>query len=405
MTTRRTGLARLALMAGLALAAALPPLARAAAPEGFVDALVAEVTEPVALAVPAAGPDRGAVYVAGKEGVLFRIDPAGGAPVPALDLSSRTCTEGERGMLGVAFDPQLEAGFPFVYVYYTAADGGACFNRVSRFPVTDSGAIDAAGETELLRTADLDSDNHNGGDLHFGADGFLYVSVGDNKRDQLAQQRSSFFGKILRVTRDGDPAPGNPWTGKKTADCAATGQTAKKACREVFAVGLRNPFRFAFQPGTSTFLINDVGEHEWEEIDLGAPGANYGWPEREGPCPTGRSEDCPPAKKKYTDPVWSYRHDQPGGECESITAGAFVPESSGWPAAYLGDYLFADYVCATVFRLENPLGAAPAAAPFLTQVGDPWLSAIDMTFDPTDPGRLLYTTYAGEVRALTWGGA
>ena len=132
--------------------------------------------------MPDSGPDRGTVYVAGKAGVLYRIDPASGEPEVALDLSSRTCTGGERGMLGVAFDPELDAGFPYVYVYYTAADGEACVNRVSRFPVSEAGEIDAAVETELLRTADLGSENHNGGDIHFAADGFLYVSIGGNTR-------------------------------------------------------------------------------------------------------------------------------------------------------------------------------------------------------------------------------
>ena len=176
---------------------------------------------------------------------------------------------GERGLLGVAFDPNF-AFNQFVYVYYTTASA-PIHNRVSRF--TAMGDVAAAGsEVVILELENLSSaTNHNGGALHFGPDGTLYVAVGDNANGANAQTLGNRLGKILRFTRTEPFRRSNPFF-----------NTATGANRAIWALGLRNPFTFAFQPGTGRMFINDVGQNTWEEINDGIAGSNYGWPDTEG---------------------------------------------------------------------------------------------------------------------------
>jgi glucose/arabinose dehydrogenase len=385
----------LALVALLSLGSMASALSAATLPTGFSDALLATVPQPIDLAVAPAGPQRGAMFVTGKAGTVHRIAPGSGTARQGLDLRGRTCSEGERRMLGIALDPKFGRGADAVYLYYTARDG-QCRNRLSRFMVRANGTIAAGSEQVLIQTAPLIATNHNGRDIGFGADGNLYVAIGDNARPDLAQQRNTYFGKILRVRTDGSAARGNPYTAKKGAKpCGLKGRTKAKACREIFALGLRNPFQFAFVPGTSTFFINDVGQRTWEEINRSRKGANYGWPLREGPCPQGQSSDCTPAPARFDDPVAFYSH-QTG--CRSITGGAFVPAASDWPEEYRGAYLFGDFVCGKIFMLPSPLGAPGQPIEFATAAGP----MVGFQFDPADPGALLYTSLSGEVRRITY---
>ena len=381
-TWRSRLLAALGLL--LMVVASVPALVRAAVPTGFTDTVVASVTQPIDLAVVAAGPQAGTIYVTSKSGVLNRIPVGSDTAQTALNLEVRTCDEGERGMLGVALDPEFGNGSSAIYLYYTVR-AGECFNRVSRFMVRANGSVNPASEQVLIQTARLEATNHNGGDLGFGLDGNLYISIGDNARSQFAQRKNTYFGKILRITTDGNPASGNPYrTTKDAVACGVQGRAKKAPCAEVFALGLRNPFRFAFEPNSNRFLINDVGQSTWEEIDRGRKGANYGWPLREGPCLQGQSSGCAPAPATYTDPIFSYSHDT---GCDSITAGAFVPDGNGWPAEYQGEYLYADFICEKMFTLSSPFSTDPVSAEFADGMGP----VIDVLFDPTDPGSLLYT--------------
>jgi hypothetical protein len=191
-----------------------------------------------------------------------------------------------------------------------------------------------------------------------------------------------------------DPAPGG-----NTAAHNADG----KKCRETFAWGLRNPFRFAFRPGTSDFYINDVGQGTWEEIDAGAAGADYGWNAREGPCRSGSgaTSDCgqPPG---MTNPIFAYQHGSAPDNCNSITGGAFVP-AGFWPAEYDGAYLFGDYVCGRIFRLVADGAGGFTRQNFVTNVG----AVIAMAFGPFAGGQALYyTTFAGggQLRRVTFSG-
>ena len=368
-------------------------------PVGFTTSLVAdEVESPTALAFLPSG----SLLITDKAGILYILPYGGNTATPALDLSARVCASGERGLLGVAAHPRFSPGANWIYLYYTARrSDSACVNRVSRFRLA-GGAVQPGTEQILLNNMPSLLGNHNGGDVQFGRDGFLYVSIGESGVPALAQRRNVLAGKILRITADGGIPSSNPFTGERTSRCHVTGRTGgKRTCREIFALGLRNPFRIAFDPNSPRnqprFFINDVGQRTWDEIDRGIAGANYGWPRREGPCLQGSTakKDCGAPPRAFTDPIHAYRH---ATGCRSITGGAFVPDSAGWPRNYRDNYLFADFVCGTIFRLQ-PQGDRFKRTVFASSVG----GVTHMTFAPD--GDLYYTTFAsdGQVRRISFG--
>lgn len=383
----------------------------AALPAGFVDRFVTNVPEPTALAFT---PD-GRLLVTTQSGTIRVVRGGTLLPTPALDHTDETCDQSERGMLGIAVDPKF-ADNHWIYVFYTFAEAGQCpfssatrpDNRVSRFTLPDSNVIDDASEVVLLDDMPSFGGNHNAGDVKIGRDGNLYVTIGDGGCDyagdsgcqdanDAARDMNVLAGKVLRITRQGDIPRSNPFTGGGTARCGRTGRTTPGTiCREIFATGLRNPFRMGFDPnGRATrFFVNDVGGGAWEEIDEGRAGADYGWNVREGHCATGSTTNCGPPPAGMTNPVWDYSHDT---GCHSITGGAFVPEGV-WPSKYHGDYLYADFGCDRIFALDG--GGA-------TQFGLLADGPTFLLFDPGSRGRsLYYTTYAngGEVRRVAYTG-
>jgi glucose/arabinose dehydrogenase len=243
----------------------------------------------------------------------------------ATMLTLAVDSQGERGLLGVTPHPSFTSN-GFIYVYYTTPSGGA-HNRVSRFTVSGN---TAGSEVQIANLPALSSaTNHNGGALHFGPDGKLYVGVGENANGANAQDLNTPLGKMLRFNDDGTIPADNPF-------CTTAGNLA---CA-VWAYGLRNPFTFAFQPGTGRMHINDVGQSTWEEIDVGAAGANYGWPGSEGPDNVGPG---------ITGPLFTYRHGAPvpsgpGGFFTGIAiiGGAFYPDNGMFPAPWRSGYIFSD---------------------------------------------------------------
>ncbi|MDQ3871240.1 MAG: PKD domain-containing protein, partial [Chloroflexota bacterium] len=225
-----------------------------------------------------------------------------------------------------------------------------------------------------------------------------------NASNDAAQELSVLAGKVLRVTREGGIPAGNPYAGTDSVSCAATGRSASRInkCREVFASGLRNPFRFAFDPnaGETRFYVNDVGLRSWDEIDEGGAGANYGWPLREGHCTAGSTTDCPPPPPGLIDPIFDYGY---GDGCRSITGGAFVPYGA-WPSGYDGAYVFADYVCGKIFRLLPGVTGGFVREELAALGGN---SATTLAFGPGPRGEALYyTSYAngGQVRRVAYTG-
>ncbi|MFI5007921.1 MAG: PQQ-dependent sugar dehydrogenase, partial [Solirubrobacterales bacterium] len=390
----------------------------AALPTNFVDELVASVTAPTAIAFT---PD-GRLLITTQSPRTVRVYQAGSLlPTPALTIpAAQICTDSERGILGVAVHPQFATN-NFIYLYYTANIAGTgCKNRVSRFTLPASNVISPASELVLIDRIHSTAGNHNGGDLKFGRDGFLYVSVGDGGCDyagdsgcaglnDAARDRNVLIGKILRITADGLIPASNPFQGAGTARCNVTGSTtAGNICQETFAWGLRNPFRAAFDPNAAgtRFFINDVGQNLWEEIDLGQSGVDYGWNCREGAHGNSTSGPCGGPPPGMVDPVFEYRHGQTipgttsGTGCNAITGGAFVPNGL-WPG-YDGTYLFSDYTCGWVVRL-SAAGPPYTAADFATNLGGS--SVVTMLFGPAGASQALYyTTYAsgGQVRRIRY---
>jgi hypothetical protein len=281
---------------------------------------------------------------------------------------------------------------------------------VSSFALPDNNAIDLASETVLLDNMPSPNGNHNGGDLNFGKDGFLYVSIGDGGCDyaddsgcagsnDAARDLHVLSGKVLRITRDGNIPPGNPFTGDDTARCNGTGRAAPgRTCQETFAWGLRNPFRFGFDPNAAEtrFFINDVGQGAWEEIDYGQAGADYGWNCREGAHTNSPSGKCSPTPPDMVDPIHEYSH---ATGCRTISGGAFVP-AGAWPAEYTGAYIFADFLCGKLFALRQGSGGWTATE-FASDLG---FGVVHLRFGPpSDPQALYYTTYGngGQVRRIT----
>jgi glucose/arabinose dehydrogenase len=400
-------------LALLAVAAALvtgrgdgPSAAAMALPPDFSDALVASVGSPTALAFT---PD-GRMLITTQTGVL-RVYEGTLLTTTALDISSRVCTESERGLLGVAVDPGFTSN-GFLYLYYTTDDPGDCVNRLSRFTMSGN-TVSPASESILLDNIPSQGGSHNGGDVYVGNDGNLYVAVGDGGCDyapphgcagenDAARDMNALVGKILRITREGGIPPDNPFQGPNSVRCNTGTADDSEQCREIFATGLRNPFRIAFDPNVSgtAFRMNDVGQNAWEEIDVGISGADDGWNVREGHCAEGSTTDCGAPPPAMTNPIFDYGH---AGGCRAITGGAFVP-AGVWPASYDGAYLFADFVCGTIFRLD-PVPGGYERSEFATGLGSN--SAVSMTFGPFGGTKALYyTTYVGggAVRRIAYTG-
>jgi len=250
-----------------------------------------------------------------------------------------TQTGSERGLLSVTFDPNYATN-RFVYVYYTTTAADA-HNRVSRFTANATGDLALAASESVL--VDLDghsAGNHNGGATHFGPDGKLYVACGDNANGNNAQSLTTRHGKILRYNSDGSIPTDNP------ASFPGISGTTAGVYRAIWAVGLRNPYTFTFQPGTGRMHINDVGEVTWEEINIGTAGVNYGWPATEGMFNQGTFPN-------FTLPLYAYPHSGGTVTGQAITGGAFYnPSNVQFPTSYTGDYFFADYVSGWIKSID-----------------------------------------------------
>ncbi|HWC59861.1 MAG TPA: PQQ-dependent sugar dehydrogenase, partial [Verrucomicrobiae bacterium] len=214
----------------------------------------------------------------------------------------------------------------FVYAYYTT-HSPYLHNRVSRFTADGDQAVPDSEYVVLDLDPITNADNHNAGAIHFGPDGKLYVAVGDNHQGSNSQSQSNLLGKILRINPDGSIPSDNPFYA-----------TATGANRAIWAMGLRNPFSFAFQPGNGRMLINDVGEDTWEEIDQGSAGANYGWPAAEGPTNN-------PA---FQNPIFAYMHTN---GCAIVGSAFYNPLTPQFPNEYRSNYFFADYCGGWIHRL------------------------------------------------------
>jgi glucose/arabinose dehydrogenase len=275
----------------------------------------------------------GRLFIAEEAGKVRIVKPDG-TLATFLDISTKVDITGERGLLGVAFDPNFATNH-FVYLHYTreATTTTPVHNRVVRVTANGNKAV-AGSEVLIFRLNNQSAVNHLSGALDFARDGKLYISTGDNTVPEKSQRLTNLFGKVLRINKDGTIPTGNPFY------ATATGNN-----RAIWALGLRNPFKFAVKPATNTIFINDVGADAWEEINPGASGANYGWNFCEGnhdnPNRPG-SVNCSAAP--YTAPLHEYGHGSTDTTGCSITGGAFYNPTAGqFPSNYEGDYFFADF--------------------------------------------------------------
>jgi glucose/arabinose dehydrogenase len=296
----------------------------------------------------------GRLFVAEQAGRV-RIARPDGTLATFLNISTKVDSSGERGLQALTFDPNFSTN-RYVYLDYTkkATSTTPVHNRIVR--VTASGNKVVAGSEKLIFRLGNQGTRagHQGGALDFGTDGKLYVATGDNQTPtnvspHVSQQLTNLFGKMLRINKSGTIPTDNPFY-----------PTASGNNRAIWALGLRNPFKFAVQPGTGTIFINDVGEKAWEEINRGGAEGNFGWPVHEG-----EANDPP-----YVDPIFAYAYGQDGA-C-SITGGAFYnPTTLQFPPEYEGDYFFADFCGGWIRRLEQTPDGEFAASTFATGLERP----------------------------------
>jgi glucose/arabinose dehydrogenase len=325
-------------------------------PSGFVEApVVSGLSNPTSMVEA----HDGRLFITEQGGQLRIVKQGSLLPTPFVSLNVDPA--GERGLLGVELDPNFAAN-QFVYVYYTVP-GAPAQNRVSRFVA--NGDVAAPGsETVLLELDPLSSaTNHNGGALHFGSDGKLYIGVGENANGANSQSLDNLLGKMLRINADGSIPGDNPFVN------AAVGKNDA-----IWALGLRNPFTFTVQRTGGRIFINDVGQATWEEINDGLPGANYGWPATEGPT----------TNPSFVSPIFAYTHGSGNTQGFSIAGGDFYqPLVQQFPSEYLGDYFFADFVNGWIRRLDPAAGNA--VSDFATDLG---FGLVDV--DISRDGSLLY---------------
>jgi glucose/arabinose dehydrogenase len=266
----------------------------------------------------------------------------------------------EAGLLGMAFHPAFPTT-PYVYLSYTATGpggGSPLISRIARFTSADGGAsLDPCSEVILL-TALQHAGNHNGGHLAFGPDGLLYGAFGDGggagDPAENGQNPTNLLGSIIRIDINGGTpyaiAPDNPFAANLA--CPTGASAAASGCPEIFAWGLRNPWRFSFDRATGTLWAGDVGQDSWEEVNRIVAGGNYGWDEREGAhCyepPSGCATDT-------VDPVAEYGL----AGAQSITGG-YVYRGNAIPALQ-AHYVFADFIAGIIFAI--PVDSQPTVSP------------------------------------------
>lgn len=287
-----------------------------------------------------------------EQGGLVKILNSNGTiqPVPFLNLSSVISTGGERGLLGLAFHPNYSSN-GFVFVNYTNTSGNTVIARYT-MNLTDANVVSPT-DIQILLTITQPFSNHNGGTIKFGPDGYLYIGMGDGGSagdpGNRAQNKNVLLGKMLRIDVDsaspyGIP-PTNPYVGVDGSD-------------EIWAIGLRNPWKFSFDSSTGDLWIADVGQGEVEEINKvpsTTAGLNYGWKCYEGNAVY--TAGCAVTGTTYTFPLAQYTHSQTGG-C-SITGG-YVYRGAAYPN-FQGNYFFGDY-CLDKIGMVNSSGVTTYSA-------------------------------------------
>jgi glucose/arabinose dehydrogenase len=381
-------------------------LVPASASAGIKATVVGNFSAPTYITAPPGDTQR--VFVVEQSGQIELIKD-GGQPTTFLNISSQVeYVGGEQGLLSMAFAPDYETSHRF-YVYYTSANcpqAPGCDERVSEFMADGSGDVaSAASEHVLMTIPHPGQNNHNGGQLQFGPDGDLYISVGDgggaNDSGGNAQRTDRLLGKILRISPGPTSysiPPGNPFSGG--ASCS-NGTNGGSNCPEIWAYGLRNPWRFSFDSATGDMVIADVGQSRDEEVDYAPPdrgsGANYGWPCYEGSELNALrpASECSRLPSPVVAPVLTYPHPQncAGAPfCGAGIIGGYVMHDPTLPSLD-GCYLFGDLSTPglRLVRLAQPaaLGAV-ALGPQVANLSSFGLDASGHLYAADIADRLVY---------------
>ena len=293
-----------------------------------------------------AGDGTARLFVVEQPGRIRILDQGVLIPSPFLDITDRVLSGGERGLLGLAFHRDFRRNGRLFVNYTRKPDGATVVAEYRR----DSSPNDASREERILLVVSQPYANHNGGMMAFGPDGYLYIGLGDGGSGgdpgNLAQNPNELLGKILRIDVDN----GDPYGIPSDNPFAVRGGRP-----EIYALGLRNPWRFSFDSKTGDLWAADVGQKKWEEVDLIVRGGNYGWRVMEGVHCYVPALFCEP--KPFIAPVLEYGHDN--GRC-SITGGYVY---RGRAASLAGQYLYGDYCSGEIFLLSKTQAGAPSQTP------------------------------------------
>jgi len=296
-------------------------------PEGFIRERIASELNPTSIVL---SPD-GRVFITEKNGLIriIRDDQLLETPLLALEVDDAN----ERGLGHMVLHPDFEQN-GYYYVFYSVP--GLRFNRVSRFTANGDHTIPGS-ELVILDLDLLGSDIHNGGDMVFGFDGYLYIGTGDGGQNWRGEDLGSTNGKILRVDELGNPVPENAWYNLNYL-----------RCNLVYAYGFRNPYTLTIHPLTGEIFANDVGFSTYEEVNKVESGRFYGWPKVEGK----RTSQVVP--QEYQDPIFQYTHTN--NYCAIVGSAFYMPVIQQFPEQYVGRYFYSDYCTGHIRMLDTETG-------------------------------------------------
>ena len=329
------------------------------------------------------------VYVVQRAGTVRALDPSDGSSVEYLDLSNRVSTEGEGGLLSIAFDPAYQQNGK-LYAYYTTNDSHRI--QIDELTAPSDTEADESSRRRVLAIPHPGAQNHQGGTIAFGGDDRLYAAPGDGGGSgdpkENAQNRKVLLGKVLRINPHGagpgdyKVPKGNPFVGRKGRN-------------EIYAMGLRNPFRFSFDPPTGRIAIGDVGQGRWEEVDIESRrtlrNANFGWDHYEGAHrfdAAGDNEAPKPPRRTYEPPVHEYSHAQ-----GNVITGGIVVRDSDLPELKRR-YLYADFSSDELRSFKVKLSGARNDRPLGLSINSP------TSFASGPDGTVYVTSFGGTGRLL-----
>lgn len=364
----------------------------AAASSVVATRILADLAKPIAVAAP---PDDSArLFIVERDGLLKVMDLASGtvADTPVLDLTGQVATDGERGLLGLTFHPDFAANGRF-FVFLSQTDGTS---EIREYRFENTGVVEPENARTIIEVPQPDFATHKGGWLGFGPDGMLYATVGDGGGvgDPFgnAQNLETLLGSVIRLDVDGDDFADDPQRNYAIPEDNPFAATAGRD--EIFAYGLRNPFRAGFDPATGRLFVADVGQDEREEVNIVGSGANLGWPLYEGNAPYADPVAPPDG---LTFPIHDYT--QASGDGRSVTGGTVY---RGPSEALHGAYVFGDFISGRIFALDDTDGDGTWTRSELTGLVAPSAGAVDLpvAFAAAPDGALLVVDYGGEVFRL-----